>query len=123
MATGEGYDPCSYCGRENAWHGADTVTGVSEEICECGFSRLDSPDRSRFRFKRWEIEVRDGKGKLLLDGEDLGGETEIAELLLFLLRVVPGHVLAAHQVDELRKTYLADTGFLPRNGTTNRVSK
>lgn len=123
MATGEGYGPCSYCGRENAWHGADTSTGVSEEICDCGFSRMDSPDQSRFRFKRWEIEVRDGKGKLLLDGEDLGGETEIAELLLYLLRVVPGNVLAAHRVDELRKTYLADTGFFPRHLTSDRVSK
>jgi len=113
MATGEGYGPCSYCGRENAWHSADTSTGVSEEICDCGFARLDAPDQSRFRFKRWEIEVRGEKGKLLLDGEDLGGETEIAELLAFLCRVVPGNVLAKHQVDELRKNYLADTGLLP----------
>jgi hypothetical protein len=113
MATGEGYGPCSYCGRDSAWHGADTRSGEIEECCDCGFSRLEAPDRSVFRFKRWGIEVRESKGKLLLDGEELGGETGIAELLEFLLRVVPGNVVTAHQVEELRKKYLDDTGFLP----------
>lgn len=113
MATGESYGLCSYCGREGAWHGADTGTGESEEICDCGFSRLEAPDRTMFRFKRWEIVVKDGKGKLLLDGEELGGETEIADLLEFLLRVVPANVLKENQVEKLRKKYMEDTGFLP----------
>jgi hypothetical protein len=113
MATGESYGPCSYCGRADAWHGADTGTGESEEICDYGFSRLEAPDRSVFRFKRWEIEVRDGKGRLLLDGEELGGETQIAELVEFLLWIVPDRVFKAHQVEEWRRKYLDETGFLP----------